>query len=122
MATYRYLLAQSPIPFDINLVMMWTILDSALCSNRFANLETLKINYVIFDNRANQGDPPEGYEEAVKQLVPPSDWFALTNNFFPRTCLSNRIRLEGKIITVIPPFSHYDKVDYSKGICTGRYP
>ena len=98
MATYCDLLAQSPIPFDIDLVNMWSTLDSALCSNRFANLEKLKVDYVIFDTRAIQDPVPENYERIVRQLVAPSDWFALTKHFFPKICLSSKIRLEGRLL------------------------
>jgi len=117
---YEDLLTKSTIPCTLD-VALWSLLDAALCSNRFANLRILKVDYAIFDTRSEQRKPPEGYENVVKQLVAPSDWLSTTKIFFPLTCLSDRIRLEGKIIT-ITPLSQYDEVDYSGGVCTGQYP
>ena len=115
---YSYHLSQAPMPPE---VAIWDKLDAALCTTRFSNLETFKVDYIVFDSRADQNDPPEGYEERVKQLAAPSDWLAITKEFFPRTCSAGRIRLEGRVIAN-KPWSHFQDVDYSKGTCVGRYP
>jgi len=115
---YSDLLDQAPIPSD---APIWAVLDAALCTRRFANLETLRVDYVFFDSRADQNEPPEGYEERVKQLVAPNDWLSITRTFFPQTCSEGKVRLEGRVIEN-KPWSHFHDVDYSMGTCVGRYP
>ena len=116
---YSVALAQGPIPSDVD---MWQSLDAAFCTPRFANLATLRMDYVVFDTRSIPPDPPEDYADAVQQLVAPSDWLSITKRFFPRTCALDRVRLEGRIIVIVP-WSHFSDIDYSKELVyTGQYP
>ena len=115
---YARKLSQAPMPSDLSI---WAVLDAALCTKRFANLETLKVDYIFFDSRAVQNDPPQVYEERVDQLVAPSDWLAVTKEFFPRTCSEEKIRLEGRVLAN-KPRSRFHDVDYSMATCVGRYP
>jgi len=117
---YSTQLANTPIGPDMAL---WEFLDAALCSPRFANLETLRMDYVIFDPREDHPTGlPEGYAERVKAVVIPCDWLSVTKRIFPLTLAAGRVRLEGRIIEMMPPKSPYEFLDYSKGVCKAQYP
>jgi len=117
---YSTRLDNTPLGIDIAL---WQTLDAALCSPRFANLETLRVDYIIFNNHNVNSAVPEGYEERVEAVVAPCDWLSLTTQIFPLTVAADRVRLEGRILEIMPQWWAYKTViDYSAGVCISQYP
>ena len=112
-------LAKTPfIAFDRSL---WGVLDAALCTRRFANLERLRIDYVIFDIR-NCQPAPEGYKYILKALVTPCDWLSITKRILPLTVAAGRVGLEGRVIEIMVASWAHEIIDYLKGVCRAQYP
>ena len=106
-------------PSDMNI---WESLDVALCTSRFAKLETLRMDYIVFDDRASRYPISEWSEEAKGRPLLSTHWLSVAKKIFPRTHAGGRIRLEGRMIVVDPPRSDYALVDYSKGFNLCQYP